>query len=104
MVFLTREVHSVFISTITDDSGSKPRGSRSQLQQQEAGTFASSCFPDPGKRDTHERGRLVRTTYVHVLLHAYGQFCRVPASQSLGTRAIVEFIHLKNGGGGRGVV
>ncbi len=49
-VFLTaREVHSVFISIypVTHDSGSKPRGSRShQRQQQEARTFASSCFPD----------------------------------------------------------
>ncbi len=40
---------SVFISIypVTHDSGSKPRGSRShQRQQQEAQTFASSCFPD----------------------------------------------------------
>ncbi len=46
-VFLTaREVRSVFIS-IYHNSGSKPRGSRShQRQQQEARTFASSCFPD----------------------------------------------------------
>ncbi len=49
-MFLTaREVRSVFISIypVTHDSGSKPRGSRShQRQQQEARTFASSCFPD----------------------------------------------------------
>ncbi len=44
---MTQEVRSVSIGSITDDSGSKPRGSRShQRQQQRAGTFASSCFPD----------------------------------------------------------
>ncbi len=55
---------------VTHDSGSKPRGSRShQRQQQEAWTFASSCFPDilVNVAPMNAASLFVLRTYVHVL-------------------------------------
>ncbi len=96
MVFLTREpqVRSVFISTVTDDSGSKPRGSKShQRQQQEAQTFASRCSPDilVNVVPMNAARLFVLRTYMYSMVDSFVASMYVPASLSLGTRATVEF-------------
>ncbi len=99
-VFLTaREVRFVFISIypVTHNSGSKPRGSRShQRQQQELRIFASRCFPDilVNVAPMNAASLFVLRTYMYSMVDSFVAFTYVPASLSLGTRAIVEFIHL----------
>ncbi len=76
---------------VTHDSGGKPRGSRShQRQQQEARTFASSCFPDILVNVAPmNAASLFVQQYVHAMVDSFVASTYVPASLSLGTRAIV---------------
>ncbi len=102
-MFLTaREVRSVFISIypVTHDSGRKPRGSRShQRQQQEARTFASSCFPDVlvNVAPMNAARLFVLRTYMYSMVDSFVASTYVSASLSLhGNEGYRRIYPLKN--------